>query len=382
VKKVLIANRGEIAVRIARGCAEYGVDTVAVYADPDADAPHVRVATEAWGLGGASPAETYLNADAILRIAHSSGADAVHPGYGFLAENAEFARRVEEAGLTWIGPAPDTIEQLGDKVTARAIAESVGAPLVAGTPEPVGSVDEVLAFVAEHGLPIAIKAAHGGGGRGMRVVRAEDDIPELYASAVREATAAFGRGECFVEQYLERPRHVEVQVLGDGTGHVVVLGTRDCSVQRRHQKVVEEASASYLDPEQEELLRTAAKNICAAVNYRGAGTVEFLVGESGAVTFLEVNTRLQVEHPVTEEAFGVDLLRQQLLIADGLPMEVGDDPRPIRHAVEFRITARTPPAGSFRALAGSSGSTCPAARGFASTPASRRDRSSPASTTR
>jgi len=345
VKKVLIANRGEIAVRIARACADYGTRSAAVFADPDADALHVRVADEAWGLGGSSPAETYLDIGKLLAAARSSCADAVHPGYGFLSESAEFARRVEEAGLVWIGPSPESIEALGDKTTARRIATSVGAPLVAGTPGPVAGADEVVAFADEHGLPIAIKAAFGGGGRGMRVVHRRQDVRDAFDSAVREAVAAFGRGECFVEQYLDRPRHVEAQVLGDGRGTVVVVGTRDCSLQRRHQKLVEEAPAPFLTEEQHRLVVEAARDVCAAVDYRGAGTVEFLVGTSGTVSFLEVNTRLQVEHPVTEETTGVDLVRQQLLVADGLPLEVTSTPEPRGHAFEFRLNAEDPGRG-------------------------------------
>ena len=345
MNKVLIANRGEIAVRLARGCADYGVASVAVYADPDIDALHARTATEAWGLPGVAPADTYLDIDKLLGVAASSGADAVHPGYGFLSESAEFARRVLEAGLIWIGPTPETIEQLGDKITARKIAQSVGAPLVAGTAGPVADADEVVAFAQEHGVPIAIKAAFGGGGRGLRVAHRMDEIRDLYASAVREAVTAFGRGECFVEQYLDRPRHVEAQVLGDGAGHVIVVGTRDCSMQRRNQKLVEEAPAPFLTDEQRRLVVTAARDICVAAKYRSAGTVEFLVGRSGAVSFLEVNTRLQVEHPVTEMTSGVDLVRQQLLIADGLPLEVTSTPEPKGHAIEFRINAEDPGRG-------------------------------------
>ena len=345
MKKVLIANRGEIVVRVARACADYGLESVAVYADPDADALHVRTATEAWGLPGSSAATTYLNIDALLDVAVRSGADAVHPGYGFLSESAEFARRVIAAGLTWIGPTPETIDQLGDKISARRIAQSVGAPLVAGTPGPVADADEVRAFAEQCGLPIAIKAAAGGGGRGMRVVHRMDEVGNLYESAVREAVAAFGRGDCFVEQYLDRPRHVEAQVLGDGTGHVVVIGTRDCSVQRRHQKLVEEAPAPFLTAAQRELIGTAAHDVAAAVDYRGVGTVEFLVGSSGAVSFLEVNTRLQVEHPVTEATTGVDLVRQQLLVADGRPLDVTSTPEPTGHAIEFRVNAEDPGRG-------------------------------------
>ncbi len=345
MKKVLIANRGEIAVRIARACADYGVESVAVYADPDADALHVHTVSEAWGLAGSAPADTYLNADALLRVAGDSGADAVHPGYGFLSESADFARRVEQAGLTWIGPTPETIESLGDKTTARTLARSVGAPLVAGTPGPVSGAAEVLAFARDHGLPVAIKAAFGGGGRGMRVAHRMDEVAELYGAATREAVAAFGRGECFVEQYLERPRHVEAQILGDGAGTVVVVGTRDCSVQRRNQKLVEEAPAPFLTVEQEEAVRASAHDIGVAAAYRSAGTVEFLIGRSGVVSFLEVNTRLQVEHPVTEMTTGVDLVRQQLLVADGLPLEVTATPVPVGHAFEFRINAEDPGRG-------------------------------------
>ncbi len=339
IKKVLIANRGEIAVRIVRACADYGVESVAVYADPDLDALHVRMADEAWGLSGERPADTYLNVDKLLEVARRSGADAVHPGYGFLSENAAFARAVIDAGLVWIGPRPETIEQLGDKVAARRIALQVGAPLVAGTPEPVQSVDEVLAFARAHGLPIAIKAAFGGGGRGLKVVWQMEEIAELYESAVREATAAFGRGECFVEQFLDRPRHVEAQVMADQQGQVVVLGTRDCSLQRRNQKLVEEAPAPFLSEAQRERIHRAARDICVAAGYVGAGTVEFLVSSNGAISFLEVNTRLQVEHPVTEVTTGIDLVVEQLRVADGLPLSVQETPAPIGHAIEFRINA-------------------------------------------
>ena len=345
MKKVLIANRGEIAVRIARACADYGVASVAVHADPDADALHVRTATEAWALPGTTPAQTYLDGAALLAVARASGADAVHPGYGFLSEDAGFARAVVAAGLTWIGPTPETIERLGDKTTAREIARAVGAPLVAGSPGPVSGAEEVLAFAREHGLPVVVKAAFGGGGRGMRVARTLEEVPELHAAAVREAVAAFGRGECFVERYLDRPRHVEAQVVGDGRGTVVVVGTRDCSVQRRNQKLVEEAPAPFLTPAQHEAVVTAAHDVCAAVDYRSAGTVEFLLGADGVVSFLEVNTRLQVEHPVTEETTGVDLVRQQLLVADGLPLEVTATPPPRGHALEFRLNAEDPGRG-------------------------------------
>ncbi|MDO5103898.1 MAG: biotin carboxylase N-terminal domain-containing protein [Lautropia sp.] len=339
IKKVLIANRGEIAVRIVRACADYGVQSVAVYADVDMDALHVRMADEAYGLEGERPADTYLNIEKLLAVARRCGADAVHPGYGFLSENAGFAQAVIDAGLIWIGPRPETIAQLGDKVAARKIAAQVGAPLVAGTPEPVQHVDEVLAFAREHGLPIAIKAAFGGGGRGLKVAWEMDEVAELYESAVREATAAFGRGECFVEQFLDQPRHVEAQVIADQHGQVVVLGTRDCSLQRRNQKLVEEAPAPFLSDEQRERIHQAARDICAAAGYVGAGTVEFLVSRRGAISFLEVNTRLQVEHPVTEETTGVDLVVEQLRVADGLPLSIQQTPRPIGHAIEFRINA-------------------------------------------
>ncbi|MDO4683871.1 MAG: biotin carboxylase N-terminal domain-containing protein [Lautropia sp.] len=339
IKKVLIANRGEIAVRIVRACADYGVRSVAVHADVDIDALHVRMADEAYGLSGDRPADTYLNIEKLLAVARRSGADAVHPGYGFLSENAAFAQAVLDAGLIWIGPRPETIAQLGDKVAARKLAAQVGAPLVAGTAEPVRDVDEVLAFARAHGLPIAIKAAFGGGGRGLKVAWQMDEVAELYASAVREATAAFGRGECFVEQFLDRPRHVEAQVLADQHGQVVVVGTRDCSLQRRNQKLVEEAPAPFLTDEQRERIHLAARDICKAAGYVGAGTVEFLVSRSGAISFLEVNTRLQVEHPVTEETTGLDLVIEQLRVADGLPLSVDRIPAPLGHAIEFRLNA-------------------------------------------
>ena len=338
MQKVLIANRGEIAVRVARACADAGVASVAVYAGPDRDALHVRIADEAYSLDGETPTDSYLAIDKLLAVAARAGADAVHPGYGFLAENADFARAVQAAGLIWVGPPPDAIDALGDKVSARRIAERVGAPLVPGTPEPVSGVDEVSAFAEAHGLPIAIKAAYGGGGRGLKVARTLEEIPQLYDSAVREATAAFGRGECFVERYLDRPRHVETQCLADTHGSVAVISTRDCSLQRRHQKLVEEAPAPYLTEEANATLYAASKRILAEAGYVGAGTCEFLVGQDGTISFLEVNTRLQVEHPVTEQVTGLDLVREQLRIASGEPLGYPDPP--VRgHAIEFRINA-------------------------------------------
>ncbi|GAA1001553.1 biotin carboxylase N-terminal domain-containing protein [Acrocarpospora macrocephala] len=338
MEKVLIANRGEIAVRIARACADAGLGSVAVYADQDLDALHVKVAGEARALNGQSPAETYLDIGKLLAIARETGADAVHPGYGFLAENADFAQAVLDAGLTWIGPPPAAITALGDKVQARHIAQRVGAPLVAGTPDPVSGVEEVVAFAEEHGLPIAIKAAFGGGGRGLKVARALTEIPSLYESAVREAVTAFGRGECFVERYLDRPRHVETQCLADSHGNVVVVSTRDCSLQRRHQKLVEEAPAPFLTDDQLTLLYDSSKAILREAGYVGAGTCEFLVGQDGTISFLEVNTRLQVEHPVTEEVAGVDLVREMFRIADGEALGY-DDPVLRGHSIEFRINA-------------------------------------------
>ncbi|GLX95580.1 biotin carboxylase N-terminal domain-containing protein [Herbidospora sp. NBRC 101105] len=338
MQKVLIANRGEIAVRIARACADAGLASVAVYADQDLDALHVRVADEAHALGGQSPAETYLDIEKLLAVARVTGADAVHPGYGFLAENAGFAQAVIDAGLTWIGPPPSAIMALGDKVQARHIAQRVGAPLVAGTPEPVSGVEEVVAFAAENGLPIAIKAAFGGGGRGLKVARTTEEIPDLYESAVREAVTAFGRGECFVERYLDRPRHVETQCLADTHGNVVVVSTRDCSLQRRHQKLVEEAPAPFLTEEQMVILYDSSKAILREAGYVGAGTCEFLVGQDGTISFLEVNTRLQVEHPVTEEVSGIDLVREMFRIADGETLGYGD-PKLRGHSFEFRINA-------------------------------------------
>ncbi|WP_344873037.1 acetyl/propionyl/methylcrotonyl-CoA carboxylase subunit alpha [Nonomuraea antimicrobica] len=344
MRKVLIANRGEIAVRVIRACRDAGIGCVAVYADPDRDALHARLADEAYALGGVAPGETYLAIEKIIEVAARSGADAVHPGYGFLAENAAFAQAVIDAGLTWIGPPPAAITALGDKVRARHIAQKVGAPLVAGTADPVADVAEVVAFAEEHGLPIAIKAAFGGGGRGLKVARTLEEIPGLYDSAVREAVAAFGRGECFVERYLDRPRHVETQCLADAHGGVVVVSTRDCSLQRRHQKLVEEAPAPFLTPGQEALLRDSSKAILREAGYVGAGTCEFLVGRDGTVSFLEVNTRLQVEHPVTEEVTGIDLVREMFRIADGEPLGY-DDPRPRGHSIEFRVNAEDPGRG-------------------------------------
>jgi acetyl-CoA/propionyl-CoA carboxylase, biotin carboxylase, biotin carboxyl carrier protein len=342
VRKVLIANRGEIAVRVARACRDAGLASVAVYADSDRDAPHARLAEEAYALGGDTATETYLRIDKLIDIASRAGADAVHPGYGFLSENADFAQAVMDAGLTWIGPSPQAIRDLGDKVTARHIAQRAGAPLVAGTPEPVKGPDEVVAFAEEHGLPVAIKAAFGGGGRGLKVARTLDEIPALLESAVREAVAAFGRGECFVERYLDQPRHVEAQVLADQHGNVIVVGTRDCSLQRRHQKLVEEAPAPFLTPEQREAIHSSAKAICREAGYHGAGTVEYLVGNDGTISFLEVNTRLQVEHPVTEETSGIDLVREQFRIADGEKLRITSDPVPRGHAIEFRINGEDP----------------------------------------
>ncbi|RXS73236.1 ATP-grasp domain-containing protein [Streptomyces sp. TM32] len=341
MRKVLIANRGEIAVRVARACRDAGIGSVAVYADPDRDALHVRAADEAYALGGDTPATSYLDIAKVLAAAADSGADAIHPGYGFLSENAEFAQAVLDAGLTWIGPPPHAIRDLGDKVAARHIAQRAGAPLVAGTPDPVSGAEEVVAFAKEHGLPIAIKAAFGGGGRGLKVARTLDEVPELYDSAVREAVAAFGRGECFVERYLDRPRHVETQCLADKHGNVVVVSTRDCSLQRRHQKLVEEAPAPFLSDEQNAELYRASKAILKEAGYEGAGTCEFLVGQDGTISFLEVNTRLQVEHPVTEEVTGLDLVREMFRIADG--EELGYDDPPVRgHSFEFRINGEDP----------------------------------------
>ena len=339
MKKVLIANRGEIAVRIARACADYGVKSVAVYADPDFEALHARMADEAYGLDGARPLETYLNIEKLLAVAARSGADAVHPGYGFLSESVAFAQAVIDAGLLWIGPSPAAIACLGDKVQARKIALKVGAPLVAGMTEPAKDASEVLAFAEQHGLPVIIKAAFGGGGRGMKIAWRMDEVAELYESAVRESITAFGRGECFVEQFLDCPRHIEAQVLADQHGHVLVLGTRDCSLQRRNQKLVEEAPAPFLSDAQRSRIHQAAHDICAEVGYTSAGTVEFLLSGSGAISFLEVNTRLQVEHTVTEQTTGIDLVLEQLRIADGHALTITETPAPQGHAFEFRINA-------------------------------------------
>ena len=339
--KVLIANRGEIAVRVARACRDAGLRSVAVYADPDRDALHVRMADEAYALGGATAAESYLVIDRLIDAARASGADAVHPGYGFLSENADFAQAVLDAGLTWIGPSPDAIRALGDKVSARHIAARAGAPQVPGTKDPVNDAEEVIAFAREFGLPVAIKAAFGGGGRGLKVARSLEEIPELYESAVREAVAAFGRGECFVERYLDRPRHVETQCLADTHGNVVVVSTRDCSLQRRHQKLVEEAPAPFLTDAQREELYASSKAILREAGYVGAGTCEFLVGTDGTISFLEVNTRLQVEHPVSEEVTGIDLVREQFRIAAGEALGY-DDPEIRGHSLEFRINGEDP----------------------------------------
>jgi acetyl-CoA/propionyl-CoA carboxylase, biotin carboxylase, biotin carboxyl carrier protein len=341
LRKVLIANRGEIAVRIARACRDAGLASVAVYADQDRDALHVRVAGEAYALDGESPAQTYLDIEKIIAVAQRSGADAVHPGYGFLAENAGFASAVIDAGLTWIGPPPAAIVALGDKVKAREIAKRVGAPLAPGTDGPVSGPEEVTAFAREHGLPVAIKAAFGGGGRGLKVARTFEEIAEQYESAVREATVAFGNGECFVERYLDKPRHVETQCLADAHGAVVVVSTRDCSLQRRHQKLVEEAPAPYLSDAQLKQLYDASKSILREAGYVGAGTCEFLVATDGTISFLEVNTRLQVEHPVSEEVSGIDLVREMFRVADGEPLGY-DDPELRGHSIEFRVNAEDP----------------------------------------
>ncbi|SDJ49515.1 biotin carboxyl carrier protein /biotin carboxylase [Frankineae bacterium MT45] len=342
MQKVLIANRGEIAVRVIRAARDAGYQSVAVYAEPDRDSVHVRMADEAFALGGNTPGDSYLVIDKIIDAAKRSGADAVHPGYGFLSENADFAQAVLDAGLTWIGPSPQAIRDLGDKVTARHIALRAGAPLVPGTKDPVSGPDEVVAFAQENGLPVAIKAAFGGGGRGLKIARTIEEIPELFASAVREAVAAFGRGECFVERYLDRSRHVEAQVLADNHGNVIVVGTRDCSLQRRNQKLVEEAPAPFLSDEQRARIHSSAKDICREAKYSGAGTVEYLVGSDGVISFLEVNTRLQVEHPVSEETSGIDLVREQFRIAENEVLRLTEDPTPRGHSFEFRINGEDP----------------------------------------
>lgn len=344
-EKLLIANRGEIAVRIIHACRDMGISSVALYADDDMDSMHVELADEAWGLAGATARETYLNIPAILEVAKKSKATMVHPGYGFLSERAEFAQAVIDAGLKWVGPSPSAIEKLGDKIEARKIAASVGAPLVQGTQDPLNNADEALEFAKQFGLPIAIKAAFGGGGRGLKVVWKLEDVKELYDSAVREAQAAFGRGECFVEQYLDQPRHVEAQVIADQHGNVVVLGTRDCSLQRRNQKLVEEAPAPFISDAIYEEILTSAKNICQAANYVGAGTVEYLLSRDGKLSFLEVNTRLQVEHPVTEETAKVDLVVEQIRVAQGHELSIKETPKAQGHAIEFRINAEDPARG-------------------------------------
>jgi len=345
MKKVLIANRGEIAVRIARAATDANIASVAIYSDPDADALHVKRADEAYPLHGSTGADTYLNIEKIIDIAQRSGADAVHPGYGFLSENANFAQAVIDAGMKWIGPSPQAIEDLGNKVTARQIAVRAGAPLAPGTDGPAENAAEVRAFAEEYGVPVAIKAAFGGGGRGIKIAYSLDEITEAFESATREATVAFGRGECFVERFLAKPRHVEAQVLADTHGNVVVVGTRDCSLQRRHQKLVEEAPAPFLSDEQRTRIHESAKAICKEAGYVGAGTVEYLVAQDGLISFLEVNTRLQVEHPITEETAGVDLVAEQFRIADGLPLSLTEDPTPQGHAFEFRINAEDPARG-------------------------------------
>jgi len=344
ISKVLVANRGEIAIRVFRAARDAGLRSVAVYAEPDIDAPFVSHADEALALGGQTPADSYLNIEKILAAAARSGADTIHPGYGFLSENADFAQAVLDAGLIWIGPSPQSIRDLGDKVTARAIAQRAQAPMAAGTKDPVGSADDVIEFARQHGVPVAIKAAYGGGGRGMKVAHTIEEIPEKYESATREAIAAFGRGECFVEQYLDQARHVEAQVLADMHGNVVVVGTRDCSLQRRFQKLVEEAPAPFLTDDQRRRIHESAKAICREADYHGAGTVEYMV-QGDTVSFLEVNTRLQVEHPVTEETAGIDLVREQFRIACGEKLDITEDPAPRGHAFEFRINCEDPGRG-------------------------------------
>ena len=345
IRRLLIANRGEIAVRVIRACRDEGIETVAIYADSDREAQFVQMADAAYALGGERPADSYLNSAKILAIARKAGADAVHPGYGFLSERADFAQAVQDAGLIWVGPDPKVIDALGDKIEARRIAQSVGAPLVAGTPGPVATAAEAVAFARAHPLPIVIKAAFGGGGRGMRVAWRLEEVEELFDSATREAEAAFGRGECFIEQFLDRPRHIEAQVLADKHGTVKVLGTRDCSLQRRNQKLVEEAPAPFLSDEQRRRIEDSARSICAAAGYSGAGTVEYLLSSNGTISFLEVNTRLQVEHPVTEETTGIDLVRAMIRVAQGARLADASVPEPRGHAIEFRINAEDPARG-------------------------------------
>jgi acetyl-CoA/propionyl-CoA carboxylase biotin carboxyl carrier protein len=345
MQKILIANRSEIAVRIVRACRDARIESVAVYADNDADSLHVRLADAAYHLAGTTSEQTYLDSDKLLAVAQRAGVDGVHPGYGFLSENADFAQAVAAAGLTWIGPPSEAIRALGNKVTARAIAVRAGAPLVPGSDGPVASADEVHAFAKAHGLPVAIKAAFGGGGRGLKIARRSEDIDDAFDSAVREARAAFGRGECFVERFLDRPRHVEAQILADTHGHVIVAGTRDCSLQRRNQKLVEEAPAPFLTDAQRAAIHRSAQAICREAGYVSAGTVEYLVGPEGEISFLEVNTRLQVEHPVTEETSGIDLVLEQFRIADGAALRVTEDPEPSGHAFEFRLNAEDPARG-------------------------------------
>lgn len=346
IQKLLIANRGEIAVRVIRSAKDAGIATVAVYADQDRNARHARLAHEAYALNGKTSSDTYLSAEKILAIAKRSGANAIHPGYGFLSEDSDFAQAVIDAGLVWVGPPPSAIRALGDKVSARAIAHQVGAPLAPGTPDPVVSLDEIEAFIETYGLPIAIKAAFGGGGRGLRVVRDKAELEEAFASAQREALAAFGRGECFVEKFLDKPRHVETQCLADSSGKVVVVSTRDCTLQRRHQKLVEEAPAPFLTSEQRDSLYSASKLILTAAGYVGAGTCEFLIGQDGTISFLEVNTRLQVEHPISEEITGIDLVREQFRLAEGGSLDY-PDPEPRGHSFEFRINGEDPGSNFF-----------------------------------
>jgi len=344
-RRILIANRGEIALRVINACKDLGLTSIAIFADDDMEAPFVRHATEAYSLGAGGPGATYLNIEKILTLASEVGAEAIHPGYGFLSERADFARAVIDAGLTWIGPSAEVIEQLGNKITARDVARKVGAPLVAGTDGPISDPQEAIQFARQHGLPVVIKAAHGGGGRGMKVAYRLEDVAELFQSATQEAITAFGRGECFVEQFIDRPRHVEVQILADRHGTVKVLGTRDCSMQRRNQKLIEEAPAPFLTPEQRDDLHQSAQRICAEVGYQGAATVEFLLSNTGLISFLEVNTRLQVEHCVTEEVTGIDIVTAMIRIAGGAKLQNADLPQMRGHAIEFRINAEDPARG-------------------------------------